>query len=198
VLFYPLIHLTIPETARHGTELNFFFRRTFAVSNETVLEFFSAFPHYLSYTWGANFRPLAFLTGREFQAAYADVSYLWHGQGGSTSNAMFIADAWAAFSFFGVAAVSILVGAICRTIDLILISRGKTAMTIAVLSSVSMGVLHLMVGSASTAMFSGGLVSVPLIALFASKFVVPFMQPVKRHSKDKCSPVTISSAQEVG
>jgi hypothetical protein len=167
-VFYPLIALTIPESVRDGTVFSFFFRRTFAISNETLLEYFTAFPRYLSYTFGANIRPVALLTGQEFRPAYVDVSYLWHGQRGSTSNAMFIADAWAAFSFIGVATASALVATICRTVDLIIVSRGKTAKNVAVLSAVLMAALRLMFDSASTALVSGGLLIIPLIALSMS------------------------------
>jgi hypothetical protein len=167
-IFYPLIELTIPETARSGTALSFLFRRAFFISDETLLEFFSAFPYYLSHTWGANIRPLAYLMGVEFRPAYVDVSYLWRSEGGSISNAMFIADAWADFSFFGVAVASVLVGIVCRAIDLRVFSQGKSAMTVAVLASTFGGVLSLMITSAQTAMFSGGLLSVPLLALGVS------------------------------
>jgi hypothetical protein len=167
-VFYPLIELTIPETARSGTALSFFFRRAFFGSNEPILEFFSAFPYYLSHTWGANIRPLAYLMGIEFRPAYVDVSYLWRSEPGSISNAMFIADAWADFSFLGVIVASILVGMLCRAIDLMVFSQGKSAMTVAVLASMFGGVLSLMVTSAQTAMLSGGLLSVPLLALAVS------------------------------
>ncbi|MBR1033046.1 hypothetical protein [Bradyrhizobium liaoningense] len=164
-VFYPLIGLALPEVAREGTEFSFFFRRSFAILNETLLEFFTAFPHYLSYTFGTNIRPVALLAGQEFRPAYIDVPFLWHSQHGSTSNAMFIADAWAAFSFVGVALASLFVGAICRSIDLVFFSRGKSTMNVAVLAAVLVGVLRLMIDSASTALVSGGLLIVPLFAL---------------------------------
>lgn len=166
-IFLPLIKLTIP-TLGARTALDFFFRRSFFVSDETLLEFFTAFPHYLSHTWGANMRPIAFLLGVQFHPAYADVAYLWRGERSSISNAMFIADAWVDFSFFGVALVSVVVGMVCRAIDLAVISEGKSAITVAVLACLFSGVLSLMIGSAPTAVFSGGLITVPLLALSIS------------------------------
>jgi hypothetical protein len=101
----------------------------------------------------------------EFRPAYDDVSLLWHGEPGSTSNSMFIADAWADFSFLGVAAASILAGAVCRVIDVAFVSRGKSVMTIAILACSFVGIVQLMIGSVQSAMLSGGLASVPLMLL---------------------------------
>jgi hypothetical protein len=106
--------------------------------------------------------------GVEFHPAHADVSYLWRGEGGSISNAMFIADAWADFSFFGVAVASVLVGIVCRAIDVMVLSQGKTARSVVVLASMFGGVLTLMTTSAQTAILTGGLLSVPLLALGVS------------------------------
>jgi hypothetical protein len=167
-IFYPLIELTIPETARNGTALSFFFRRAFFGSDEALLEFFSAVPYYLSHTWGANIRPLAWLTGVDFRPLYIDVSFLWRGESGSISNAMFIADAWADFSWPGVITASVLVGMLCRAVDLTVLASGKSAMTVAVLASMFGAILTLMISSAQTAMLSGGLLSVPLLALGVS------------------------------
>jgi hypothetical protein len=164
-VFYPLIELTIPETARQGTAIRFFFWRTFFISNEVLLEYFSAIPYYLGHTWGSNLRPLAFLLNMEFRPTYEDVSLLWHGQPGSTSNSMFIADGWAEFSFVGVAAASILAGTVCRLIDVAFVARGKSTMTISILACSFVGIVHLMIGSIQSAMLSGGLASVPLILL---------------------------------
>jgi oligosaccharide repeat unit polymerase len=165
VIFYPLIELTIPETARQGTAIEFFFWRTLFIPNEVLLEYFNAIPYYLPHTWGANIRPVALLLNMEFRPTYDDVSLLWHGKPGSTSNSMFIADAWADFSFVGVAVASILAGAVCRFIDVAFVTRGKSTTTIAILACTFVGIVHLMIGSIQSAMLSGGLASVPLMLL---------------------------------
>jgi hypothetical protein len=165
VVFYPLIEFTIPETARGGTAIEFFFWRTLFIPNEVLLEYFNAIPYYLPHTWRTNIRPLAFLLNTEFRPAYNDVSLLWRGEPGSTSNSMFIADSWADFSFVGVAAASMLAGAVCRVIDVAFVSRGKSTVTIAILASSFVGIVHLMIGSIQSAMLSGGLASVPLMLL---------------------------------
>ena len=168
-LFYPLIEFTIPETISQGTAVEFFLWRTFFISNEVLLEYFNAIPYYLPHTWGSNIRPIALLLSMEFRPAYDDVSLLWHGKTGSTSNSMFIADAWADFSFVGVAVSSILAGTVCSLIDVVFVSRGKSAITIAILACSFVGIVDLMIGSVQSAMLSGGLATVPLILLSISR-----------------------------
>jgi hypothetical protein len=136
------------------------------------------------------------LTGQEFRPAFAEVSYLWHFQHGSTSDAMFIADAWGAFSFIGVGVVSLSVGAICRSIDLILLSRGKTTMSIAVLSAVLIGVLRLMIGSVSIALISGGLLIVPVVALSLSALATLFERD--RGTNEEASSYHLAVRSNVG
>lgn len=60
---------------------------------------------------------------------------------------MFIADAYADFSFLGVAAASLFVGSVCRLIDLLFLPSDKSPMVVAALSSALLGVLHLMAGA---------------------------------------------------
>ena len=56
---------------------------------------------------------------------------------------MFIADAWADFSYLGVVCFSVIVGVICRTIDILLLT-GKTVAAVAGLASVFIGIYNLM------------------------------------------------------
>ncbi|MET4214270.1 MULTISPECIES: hypothetical protein [Bradyrhizobium] len=165
LVFYPLIKLSIPEASRATSATEFFFWRTFFISNEVLLEFFCAVPYYISHTWGLNIRVVAILFNREFTPAYEQVSLLWRGQSGSTSNAMFIADAWADFSFLGVAVTSVLAGAICRMIDVIFVAEGKSPMTIGLLGCSFVGIVQLMLSSIQSAMLGGGLASIPLTLL---------------------------------
>jgi len=169
LVFYPLVELSIPEASRAASAIRFFFWRTFFISNEVLLEYFSAIPYYISHTWGLNIRIVAILFNGEFRPAYNEISLLWRGQSGSTSNAMFIADAWADFSFLGVAMASILAGALCRMIDVIFVAEGKSPMIIGLLACSFAGIVHLMLSSMQSAMLSGGLASIPLTLLALAK-----------------------------
>ena len=78
---------------------------------------------------------------------------------------MFIADAWADFSYFGVIGFSIVVGMICRAIDIVLLVRGKTVTAVAVLAAAFLGVYNLMISALPTSMLSGGLILPPLLVV---------------------------------
>jgi hypothetical protein len=76
---------------------------------------------------------------------------------------MFIADAWADFSYIGVIGFSIAVGIICRTIDIVFLARGKTVTAVAVLAAAFVGIYNLMISALPTSMLSGGLILPPLL-----------------------------------
>jgi hypothetical protein len=78
---------------------------------------------------------------------------------------MFIADAWADFSYFGVIGFSIVVGGICRAIDILLLVRGKTVTAMAVLTAAFIGIYNLMISALPTSMLSGGLILPPLFVI---------------------------------
>jgi hypothetical protein len=141
------------------------FYRIFEIPNEVLVEHFVAFPAYIPHTMGANIRPLAFVLGQPFVPTYDTVAFFWRGASGSTSTAMFIGDAWDAFSYAGVAGSSLAVGALCRTIDIVFLRHGRTPLSAAILSASFMGVYSLMISGLQTAAVSGGLLLSPVFAL---------------------------------
>jgi hypothetical protein len=164
IIFYPIIRLAVPDVDRLDV-LGFFYYRAFDISNEAVLEFFGAFPQHIAHMWGANIRPVAALLGFEYSQSYDVVSRIWRGTGGSTTTAMFIADAWADFSYFGVIGFSIIAGMVCRAIDIVFLIRGKTVMTVAVLAAAFIGIFNVLISALPTAMLSGGLLVTPLVVI---------------------------------
>src|SRR5882724_3531997 len=165
IIFYPIIHLALPEVDEMEV-LNLFYYRAFDISNQALLEYFGAFPERIPHMWGANIRPLATLLGHEYAPSFDVVSRVWRFTGGSTTTAMFIADAWADFSYFGVIGFSIVVGVICRAIDILLLVRGKTVTAVAVLAAAFIGIYNLMISALPTSMLSGGLI-LPLLFVIA-------------------------------
>jgi len=164
LVFVPIIRIAVPEVD-YWEALDFLYYRAFDISNEALLEFFGAFPARIPYMWGANIRFLAFLLGHHYVPSFETVSQLWRGTTGSTTTAMFIGDAWADFSYFGVALFSVVAGAVCRAIDLFLLKGGKTPLSVAILASVFIGVYNAMISALPTAFLSGGLLSAPAAAL---------------------------------
>lgn len=167
-IFYPVIRLAIPN-ADAWDALSFFYYRTFDISNEAVLEFFGAFPGKIAHLWGANIRLLAVVLGLDYQPSFEIVSRLWRGSAGSTTTALFIADAWADFSYFGVFGFSVLLGGICRLTDVVFVAEGKTVMSIVILAAMFLGIYNVLISALPTAALSGGLILPGVLAFAAMK-----------------------------
>jgi hypothetical protein len=144
--------------------LNFVYDRVFEVGNQALLENFATFPLLHPYMWGTNLRPVAMLMGLHFIPAFSIVAHTWYGTYDVTSPALFIADAWADFSYAGVFVFSVIAGAICRSIDAIFLLHGKTAVGLAVLGAAFLGVYTLLNTALNIALFSGGLLLAPILA----------------------------------
>jgi hypothetical protein len=117
------------------------YSRVFEAENQSLLENFATFPFMHPHMWSANIRPIAILTGQPLIPAYSIVAHTWYGTYDVSSPSLFIADAWADFSYAGVIGFSLTAGAVCRLIDAIFLVHGKTVVSVAVLGATFMGVL---------------------------------------------------------
>src|SRR5258708_4501689 len=140
------------------------YSRVFEAENQALLENFATFPFVHPHMWGANLRPVAMLMGLPYTPAFSIVAYTWYGNYDVTSPALFIADAWADFSYFGVIVFGLIAGAVCRSIDAAFLVHGKTFVGVAVLGSIFMGVFTLLVAALIVVLFTGGLLLAPILA----------------------------------
>ena len=140
------------------------YSRVFDAENQALVENFAVFPRLHPFMWGTNLRPVAALMGVPFKPSFSIVAYTWYQDYNITSPTLFIADAWADFSYAGVILFSIAAGAICRGIDLAFLPAGKTVVNIAVLGATFWGVLTLVTTSLNIALLTGGLLLAPLLA----------------------------------
>jgi hypothetical protein len=140
------------------------YSRIFDVETETLVENFAVFPRLHPFMWGTNLRPVAALIGVPYTPSFSIVGYTWYQDHNITSPTLFIADAWADFSYSGVLIFSAAAGAICRGIDITILAEGKSAVTIAVLGATLCGVLTLITTSLNIALVTGGLLIAPLLA----------------------------------
>jgi hypothetical protein len=147
-----------------GTSVEAVYSRIFEVENETLVENFAVFPHLHPFTWGANIRPITLLMGVPFVPSYNLVASTWYGSPDITSPTLFIADAWTDFSYAGVVVHSIIAGAVCRSIDIVFLVRGKSIVGIAGPGVTFWGVLTLITTALNTALLSGGLLLAPILA----------------------------------
>jgi hypothetical protein len=141
----------------------FLYYRLFEIPNETLLEYFAAIPATLPYEWGAGmFGFLRSQSSDQSIPTYFAVAALTRGNLESSSNAMFIADAWAQFSWMGVALMSFF-----------------TDESAVIVASCSYGVLILLVTSLPTALITGGLGLIPMLSFIISGRVSAVIQKIK-------------------
>lgn len=157
------VKIAIPQLDPAGI-LEFLSYRFFEVNNEVVYQTYYVYPHYLPHTWGMNIGLVHNLFGSgELLSAHTRVANFF-GADGATFDSFFIGDAWVDFSYGGVLVMSLLVGFVVKTVDIFIMSLGKTPLCVALLGSCMYGLFQLQVTSAFTAFLSGGLVFIPLLA----------------------------------
>ncbi|MBB2821413.1 UNVERIFIED_ORG: oligosaccharide repeat unit polymerase [Rhizobium esperanzae] len=171
LLFGAMVLVAIRELHGVGDALDFLFYRIFMIANESLLEYYAAIPSVLPYGWGSKFSWLVgSLIGQPSQPTYVLVGAVHRGMEGSTSTAMFIADAWADFSWVGVFLFSLFAGFFIRLLDIqLIVKRGKTVATIAGLALGHYGIFVMLSTALQTAMMTGGLfLIVPLVLALSS------------------------------
>lgn len=163
------------------------YSRIFDIETETLVENFAVFPRLHPFMWGANLRPVAALMGVPYTPSFSIVGYTWYQDHNITSPTLFIADAWADFSYAGVLVFSFAAGAICRAIDIVFLAEGKSVAAIAVLGATLWGVLTLITTSLNIALLTGGLLIAPLLAgvlIAASRRIAPIIEIDRRERND--------------
>ncbi len=184
VLFGAMTAVAVREVSGVGETLDFLFYRIFMIVNESLLEYFAAIPSVLPFSWGSQFSWLVnFLQSESSPPTYLLVGAVHRGVMGSTSTAMFIADAWADFSWAGVLIFSLLAGFFVRWLDIeLIVKRGKTAATIAGLALGHYSVFIMLSTALQTGMVTGGLVLVvPLAVGMSCAFK---WRPINQHPSD--------------
>lgn len=165
--------LIFPE-ASAGEILNFLVYRMVQITNEGIYQTLYVFPDYVPFSKGLNIGMLAAIAGYDVPAQAHFIVAEYFGAFGATFNTMFMSGAWVDFGWLGVAIVSFIVGVVVRFYDHFALSLGKTSLGCALLGFSVVPTDVLMATSAQTAMLSGGLLSIPVLVLFAR----PLLQKV--------------------
>ena len=149
--------------------LRFLFYRMFMIPNESLMEYFSSIPMVIDFSWGSNISLVTKLLQKApMPATYWLVGAVHRGSMLSTTNVMFIGDAWATFSWVGVVVFPLIFGALVRTIDrYLLVNRRKTVVTISALALGHYGLIIAISTALQTAFLTGGLLLIfPLVIFF--------------------------------
>ena len=164
ILLTTIVKLTIPDIEILAV-YRFLYYRIFDIPNEGLLEFFTAFPYSLKHGWeygifGTAVRPL----NDAIMPSYFAVAELTRGDATSSSNVMFVGDAWAGYEWAGVAVTSFSVGLTLRFIDLYAFRRGRSDEWACVIAACTFGVFTMLSTAFSTSLVTGGLLIIPFVS----------------------------------
>lgn len=169
-LFSFVVSLTFPELELPGI-LRFLYYRGFDIPNEALLEYFAAFPSAFPHNWEYGpFGPLHRPSGEDPLPNYFAVAELSRGSILSSSNVMFLGDAWADWSWLGVLAFPVAAGVLVQGVDLYAARNGRTDEWACITAGCSFSVFTMLTTALTTALVTGGLLLIPLASrLFARR-----------------------------
>lgn len=185
VMFAGIVHWTIPDLDLYGVE-QFLYYRVFDIPNEVLLEYFAAVPASVPHGWGTGLVP--FLRGvpdSQYLPMYSAVAEVTRGTLLSTSNAMFIGDAWAEFGWAGLAIFPVIAGFVVRSIDIYAFRHGESDVSACLVAGGTYGIFTFLSTSLNTALLTGGLALLPAIAFL--------LDSRGRRSARSAKPATTSS-----
>lgn len=163
-LFSVTVWLTIPGIEL-GAIFSFLYYRVFDIPNESILEYFSAFPHTLRFGWEYGlFGPLGRSVQEVILPNYSAVAEITRESLVSTSNVVFIGDAWAEYEWLGIFVTSLMAGMLTRLIDLYSLRNGRTEEWACLIAGCSLGIFTMLSTAFSTALVTGGLALIPLLS----------------------------------
>ena len=165
LLVFPLFYHYRPDLREI---FKYFFDRITLALYYGMIPYFEYVPDVVPHAMGRNIRVLNLLLyhGEDYVPPML-VFALQAGNYYGVFNGGFVAEAWADFSYAGVLATSVVLAVSAALADLTIFSDGvKTRESAAILVCVVYGVLNASSTAAQTAMLSGGLALVPLMAAF--------------------------------
>lgn len=152
------LNYTGAQDAKMALELIQF--RVFDEPNRVLNMYSEYWPQVKAHTYGSNVRLIHnFFKDTPYQSA---AEFLAEGKKGRTYNAIFIADAWVDFSYWGVALFSVFMGAYLSFLDYLCFSR-KNVLNIALLACTLIGTFTLVNAGMITALIAFGLLTMPIL-----------------------------------
>ncbi len=163
LLFGLVVNFTFPDLDLSGI-LQFLYYRIFDIPNEGLIEYFAAFPASLRHNW--EYGMFGSLHRGEVPLPnYFAVAELSRGSILSTSNVMFIGDAWADYEWFGVVAFPFLAGVMVQAVDLYARRNGRTDEWACITAACSFSVFTMLSTALPTALLTGGLALIPVASM---------------------------------
>lgn len=165
LLFGLMAHAVMPELD-FGAILAFLHYRVMDIPNEGLIEFLAAYPAQIPHGWGSSLFGI-FTNVSPKTPSYFAVAALTRDDSlyASASNSLFIADAWAEYSWPGVVFTSTLAGFWTKAIDLYALRHGHTDEAACIVAGCAFGIFTMLSTAFPTALISGGLATIPLVSM---------------------------------
>lgn len=168
-LFATTVAFTIPDLDAPAA-LRYLYYRVFDIPNEVLLEYFAAVPASIPHGGGAGiFAFLRTMPESSYVPMFSAVAEVTRESLLSTSNAMFIGDAWAEFGWPGIVGFSLLAGFVLRSIDLYAFRHGESDESACLVAGGVFGIFTMLSTSLNTALVTGGLSLMPVAAFALSR-----------------------------
>lgn len=142
--------------------------RLFSIPSEAVYYYFEFFPDQVKYLHGRSIDKLARITGQApFDTANAIGLYAFNaGVASITANAAFIADLNADFGMWGVLAGGVLAGIVMQAVQIVILRRRKTVVTLACFSFLIIAFWFLQSTSLPVVLASNGVILTLLLGWY--------------------------------
>ena len=160
-----IVKLSIPDIGLLEPVFRFLYYRIFDIPNEGLVEYFSAFPTSLPHGWEYGvFGPLVRPANVAVLPNYSAVAEITRSSLLSTSNVMFVGDAWADYAWPGVVVTSFTAGLLVRMVDFYSLRNGFTHEWACLLVGCAFSVFTMLSTAFSTALVTGGLLLIPFVS----------------------------------
>jgi hypothetical protein len=157
-----------------GGDLLVAFDRLLMIPNEAIFEYFSGIPELYPFGYGKGISYIQAIFGDAIGSSSPlpvsmHVAALTRGYTGTVVNGIYILDAWAEFGWAGIILFSMLAGLLLHWLDRILCVIRSKSIKIALFASLLNGLYTLSTSSVTTALVTGGVLTVPLLAIYIDR-----------------------------
>jgi len=157
-----------------GGDLIVAFDRLLMIPNEAIFEYFAAIPESYPFGYGRGISYVQAITGDAIGSSTPlpvsmHVAAVTRGYTDTVVNGIYILDAWAEFGWVGVISFSIVTGALLHWLDRTIAAIKSNEIRVALMAYMLNGIYTLATSSVTSALVTGGLLFVPVLALKIDK-----------------------------